>query len=397
MASPQQGRDFNAIIAGLSQGLQGTKSPAYFVNTLIQSIPLLSTIRVCLEAGILDLLAKSPKPLTADEIALAISKDTDAEAKEDRRDFVVRMLRGVGAFGMVDEVDKFTYLANDLTRTIANPAFVSGFKLVYDDNMGPKSIMSEMVTYHKANDWRGSPSGQDGPYQRSKDCVGMSSFHHWAEYNPTQNSRLSDLMQVAARHRVHYFEWFPASSIFTPPSAGQKFTYVDVGGGRGHDIRGLAAKYPTQDARFVLEDLPVVVAETEQDFAREGAVRDARIEILPHDFFQPQPIKGANVYYLHKIFHDWPDKDCVRILEALRDAMSEHSRILICDFILPDKGCSLLQTAFDIDMLSLHSGAERDEEMWKRLIAKAPGLKLVKLWQSPSPEGEGIVEVVKDA
>lgn len=343
-AAPQ-GRDFNAIIAGLAQGLQETKSSAYFVRTLIQAIPLLSTIRVCLEAGILHLLAQSSKPLTADDIAATLSNDTDAEAKDDRRDFVVRMLRGVAAFGMVDEVDKFTYLANDLTRTITNPSFVSGFKLVYDDNMGPKSIMTEMVDYHKANGWRASSSGQDGTYQRAMDCKGMSSFHHWAEHNPTQSGRLSDLMQVGARTRIQYYEWFPRDSIFTPTASGEKFTYVDIGGGRGHDIRALAAKYPDEDARFILEDLPVVVADTEKDMQKDGAKRDARIELVGHDFFQEQPVKGAHVYYMHKVLHDWPDKDCLRILEAVKQAMAPHSRILICDFILPDTQCSVLSVS----------------------------------------------------
>ena len=47
-------------------------------------------------------------------------------------------------------------------------------------------------------------------------------------------------------------------------------------------------------------------------------------------------------YYLHKILHDWPDKDCVNILTHLRDAMAPNSRIFINDAILPDQGCPLL-------------------------------------------------------
>lgn len=52
-------------------------------------------------------------------------------------------------------------------------------------------------------------------------------------------------------------------------------------------------------------------------------------------------------------------------------------------------------TAFDVDMLALHSGLERDERMWQRLVSKAGGLSNRKFWHPPDCEGEGIVEVVR--
>ena len=46
---------------------------------------------------------------------------------------------------------------------------------------------------------------------------------------------------------------------------------------------------------------------------------------------------------MHMIMHDWPDEDCVRILNHLRDAMKPGlSQILINDAILPDEHCPLM-------------------------------------------------------
>lgn len=44
-------------------------------------------------------------------------------------------------------------------------------------------------------------------------------------------------------------------------------------------------------------------------------------------------------------------------------------------------------------MLALHSGRERDEASWERLISQVEGLSIRKFWHVPNDEGEGIVEV----
>ena len=45
-------------------------------------------------------------------------------------------------------------------------------------------------------------------------------------------------------------------------------------------------------------------------------------------------------------------------------------------------------------MLAMHSGKERDEEMWTRLLAGVEGLTIRKFWHCPNTTGEGIVEIV---
>jgi hypothetical protein len=50
-----------------------------------------------------------------------------------------------------------------------------------------------------------------------------------------------------------------------------------------------------------------------------------------HNFFTPEPVKGAGLYFLRFIMHDWPDRDAKVILKHLRDAASSSSKLIICD------------------------------------------------------------------
>lgn len=90
--------------------------------------------------------------------------------------------------------------------------------------------------------------------------------------------------------------------------------------------------------------------------------------------------------------HDWSDKYCVRILERLREAMGEHSRILIMDQILDDPP-NRVSAATDFTMMNIGAG-ERDAKRWFELVEKIGGLEVVKIWPNPvSPMG--VVEVKK--
>jgi O-methyltransferase domain len=52
-----------------------------------------------------------------------------------------------------------------------------------------------------------------------------------------------------------------------------------------------------------------------------------------HNFFNPQPTKGAGLYLLRSIIHDWPDQDAKIILKRLRDAANPSSKLIIFDLL----------------------------------------------------------------
>lgn len=106
---------------------------------------------------------------------------------------------------------------------------------------------------------------------------------------------------------------------------------VDVGGGKGLACRQLAKHFP--DLSFVVQDLEDTVAAGRDTLPVELM---ERITYMTHDFFTPQPIKDADVYFFRAIFHDWPDKYCVQLLRNLIPALKNGARIIIQDPHTPD-------------------------------------------------------------
>jgi len=106
-------------------------------------------------------------------------------------------------------------------------------------------------------------------------------------------------------------------------------TVVDLGGSHGDAAFALAKKYP--HLHLIVQELPEVVANSKE---QEGL----DVKFMAHDFFQEQPVKDADVYFYRWIFHNWPDKYCIKILKALVPALKKGSRILIVDFVMPPYG-----------------------------------------------------------
>lgn len=59
---------------------------------------------------------------------------------------------------------------------------------------------------------------------------------------------------------------------------------VDIGGNHGHDLKLFRQAYPELTGRLILEDLPAVISK------HTGPIEG--IEVVPYDFFTPQPIHG---------------------------------------------------------------------------------------------------------
>lgn len=71
---------------------------------------------------------------------------------------------------------------------------------------------------------------------------------------------------------------------------------------------------------------------------------------------------------------------------------SEYSRIIIVDFVLPDTNVPRMQSAMDIQMMSIGAGVERSKKQWVDLLASV-GLKINGIWNS-NPALESIIEAV---
>lgn len=92
----------------------------------------------------------------------------------------------------------------------------------------------------------------------------------------------------------------------------------------------LSHLYP--ELNFVIQDRAPVLKQAEAEVwpkVNPSALAAGKVAFMPHDFFETNPVKNADVYWLRYILHDWSDDYCINILSAIRSSMGPNSRILI--------------------------------------------------------------------
>lgn len=181
--------------------------------------------------------------------------------------------------------------------------------------------------------------------------------------------------------------FYPVSELLIKrfDSTSSDVLLVDVGGSLGHDLHELKEKHPSLPGKLVLQDRPEVI----DTVSSGGRV----FEAMTHDFFTPQPVKGARAYYLHSVLHDWGDDDCVRILEQLKPALNPgYSSVLINEIIVPSQNPAWPITAMDQLVFVLGAMQERTEAHWEAILKRA-GFKVQSIY-SYEMGSESLIEAV---
>jgi hypothetical protein len=244
-----------------------------------------------------------------------------------------------------------------------------------------------MPDYFKANGYKLPIDAESGPLQFAFDTP-LESYIFW-QTKPAFADNFNTFMAGklgATKTGQSWEDVYPVKeniiNAFDPKISDVLF--VDIAGGRGHEVAQIKANYPGAPGRFILEDLPAVIDDVKE--------LDASIERIKYNFFEPQPVKGAKVYFMANIMHNWTDGDCTKILKnVVAQMVKGYSRLLLSDHILPATGCGLESFGRDIGMLSLHGGVERSEKQWSALLEPL-GLSIVKFYHLG--KGEGLVEAV---
>jgi hypothetical protein len=172
--------------------------------------------------------------------------------------------------------------------------------------------------------------------------------------------------------RIPWTSFYETKRIFDGYMEGPLL--VDIGGSNGDDLESFRRAHPGNEKQLFLEDMPAVL---------QKATCDAEIRRIPHDFFSPQPIRGARTYYLHSILHDWNDDRAIAILHHIKVAMIPgYSKLLINDIMMPRSGFTRHETSVDMQMWVMTSTKERTEDEFSQIFAKA-GFEMVKIWRHP--------------
>ena len=85
--------------------------------------------------------------------------------------------------------------------------------------------------------------------------------------------------------------------------------------------------------RCIVQDQAKVVQNAAKDVPADV---ESQVTFMAHDFFTEQPVKGAGLYLMRWVLHDWSDEYALRILRALVPAMKDGARVLIHEYIVPE-------------------------------------------------------------
>ena len=207
----------------------------------------------------------------------------------------------------------------------------------------------------------------------------------------------------SAKYLVDTFPW---------GTGNQGLTIVDVGGGLGHVSRALAEHDPT--VKCIVQDSPNVTVQGKQDLPAE---LQRRISFQAHDFFELQPVEGADVYLLRLVLHDWSDKYSLMIIRALIPALRPGAKVVVNDRVIPGSGeapylaerearsatFALIYeklaltlprlSDYDMYMLAFQNAKERTADDWMTLFKQADERFQISRVCQPPHSSLAVVEV----
>ncbi|KAI1635562.1 S-adenosyl-L-methionine-dependent methyltransferase [Biscogniauxia mediterranea] len=171
-------------------------------------------------------------------------------------------------------------------------------------------------------------------------------------------------------------------------------TLVDVGGSHGFVCADLARRW--RNLRFVVQDLPRTVESAPRPVCADPQCA-ARIALEAHDFFDEQPVRGADVYFLRWILHNYSTPYAARILRNLVPALKPGARIVVNDQCLggpAEEEDDRIMRGMDLVMMTLLNAQEREEEDFRRLFEMAGEGFVFKGVTRPKGSRMSIIEAV---
>ncbi|QDR79911.1 methyltransferase [Sporomusa termitida] len=174
------------------------------------------------------------------------------------------------------------------------------------------------------------------------------------------------------------------------PDKSQINAIVDIGGGAGDIMAKFLHFY--HKATGIIVDLEHVRDEAQRNLTICSI--NQRCRFATGNFFEKLAVQ-ADLFILSRILHDWDDEKAGEILKNTGQAMTEDSRLLVIEKLMPDsitRDCLPLYLN-DLYIWSVCGGKERTEAEFIKLF-RASGLVLNKKYRLTADEY--VLEVKKE-
>ncbi|KAB8276627.1 O-methyltransferase-domain-containing protein [Aspergillus minisclerotigenes] len=372
---------------GLLDALESPPETA--MRDVVLNPVLLTAIRMGVQLGVFQMIrdhqgeGATTEQIASQSGASLIVVELQFPFSQYRSSTCPHILRLLTAAGYVSEAGVQTYKPSPLTMAMADGTLEAMTRACFDIGNYCSTYAPE---YFRQNNNQFPTSAEDTPFQLAKKTP--LSYFAWLGENPSLAKDFQQWMTLKQQATPNWVDWFDVQGnlLHGFRNRPDDVLLVDVGGGEGHYLHAFNDKYPDAPGRRILQDLPQVISTINK------TPKDT--ELMAHDFFTVQPVKGARAYYMHWILHDWRDEQAHSILSHIVDAMEPgYSKLIINDQIIPDRDCDFATACISIMMMLQVGAFERTEKQWRALLTSV-GLKDVSFYQPPG-NGEGIIVATK--
>ncbi|MBD2178854.1 methyltransferase [Pseudanabaena sp. FACHB-1998] len=314
-------------------------------------------IYVAAKLGVADRLIEAPQTYQA----IADSTNTNASA-------LYRVLRALASIGIFTETESGTFAMTPLAEYLRS------------DN--PQSLQSTAIML-----------GDPEHYQAWGDLLhsvktGEPAFDHRFGKGVFEYFGSNPDAALVFEKSMNNFSAMELRAIAPAYDFSEFKTLVDVGGGYGELLAEILQKCP--HSKGILFDEKYVIDHAYSTLEKHG-IAD-RCECLSGSFFDAVPT-GGDAYLLKHIVHDWDDERAIKILQTCQKAMSEQSKILVIEQVVPAANLPAAAKMLDINMLVMCPGGKERTEAEFQSIFEQAGLKLLRI--VPTAEDIHIVEGCK--
>ncbi|KAI0023438.1 O-methyl transferase B [Xylariomycetidae sp. FL0641] len=328
-----------------------------------------AAIQIGYDLKIFKFLAVAKGPKTVEDVA----QQANASPQ-----LMKRLLRYYNAINVVVEVGVGTFEANNITCNLSEELAEAAFGHYY--GMVAKQYQATPA-YLKVNGYENPTDEGNTAFHYAFDTK-VHPFQYMVE-NPEQLDHFNKYMALRRQAELSWLTVYPVREETAGLTDPERPLYVNVGGGIGHQCAQFKNMYPDLPGRIILEDLPGTVAQ---------ALPTPGVENLAHDFFQPQPVKGAKFYFMRGVPHNHPEHRVKLLFSNIRDAMAADSVLLVDETVLPDTGVGFIASSIDLTMLGAFASMERTEAEWRDL-AESVGLVLSNSYTYNALENETVMEM----
>ncbi|CAJ2655357.1 unnamed protein product [Trifolium pratense] len=327
------------------------------IYSFLSSMALKSAV----ELGVIDVIHKHGKPMTLSELVSSLKLHPSKVSVFYR---FMRLLTHNGFFAKTtvliakedgddeedEEVEETTYALTPPSMLLINgesPCFTTIINGLFHPSV--------MDMWHSSKKWFGEENEQ-ALYESANGETFFNFLNKDSEayiLSMFQEAMAADsqMMKFALKDCNHVFEGLES--------------LVDVAGGTGVVSKLILEAFP--HIKCTVLDQPQVVA---------NLCGTQNLNFVGGDMFKSIP--PADAVLLKWVLHDWNDELCLKILKNCKEAISgkgKKGKIIIIDISIDetseDHELTKLQLNFDLVMMTLHNGKERNKKEWKKLLYDA--------------------------